>query len=100
MARTNIPSGKITAGWLYSVEGSGTVTYNGTPYVAPSSFLGAGVTTYTVTGTPEVYLVTQIKSQTIAYEIPKAFPKEKTSIKSQTIALQLHPDYKEETKIK
>jgi len=66
MAKVNIPSGNIETGVVYEVSGTGTVTYVGTPRTSGQRFVGqSGVTTYSVSGTVQVWQVFTLQSISI-----------------------------------
>lgn len=53
--KVNVTSGQIQNGSVYSISGTGTVTYNGITYSVGQTFVGTSVTTYTTTLSPLVY---------------------------------------------
>jgi hypothetical protein len=69
--KANVPSGSIQNGSIYSVNGTGTVTYNGTTYSVGQTFTGVAVTTYTTTLSPLVYQVLAIQ-EIVVEEIIRA----------------------------
>lgn len=74
MAKVNIPSGNIETGVVYEVNGTGTVTYNGTGRTNGQRFVGlSGVTTYTVSGTVQVWQVFTLQAISIEQELPLSY---------------------------
>lgn len=86
--KVNVPSGQIQNGSIYEVAISGTVTYNTVTYSVGQRFTGTTVTTYTVSGTPEVYQVLVVQSLSLE-EIIRAddiiYPEQ---VKIQSIAVE------------
>jgi len=69
--KVNVPSGSIQKGSVYSVNGTGTVTYNSTVYSVGQTFTGVAATTYTTTLSPLVYQVLAIQ-EIVVEEIIRA----------------------------
>jgi hypothetical protein len=97
----NVPSGSIERGVRYQVKGTGTVTYNSVSYNVDDFFVGVeSVLTYSTTGSPSVYQVTEIKGSTVAIvNHPSEFPNDSTNIKGVTGALIVPTAFNEMSQI-